>query len=435
MLKGSLIPYLELEDQALLNSILEGTVDWETVLQYVSSENFRYRPYRNTECMQLINDKDDIRDFMCPFDTHYPYYKQSVPTVSTAVSYYTKKCKAKMILEQSVPLYLDPLDLFYIERGNVFHKYLYDKLRAKEIPLFSKEIGISGRADGLYVTSDGKVVLTEFKTTSLMEWSIEKYLPRKDHVLQVSFYAYLLRENYDIVPDYFELYYNSFDSFFKVRLINDIDYDDIERKLVEFVEWYNNNIAGKKYEFDPTSLAFDIPESDKRREAWECCYCPFWLVCPYGRATVTYKSTKTTETCSVYESWRSGRYKTYYTVAGYEVPGSQGVTIVHDYDIDEKFTQTAWSRFKVLAYLRELPSVATQYQLKLIREREKAYQEYLEKKKQEEAEKKGEVEAKVKSVSKSGKVQVGVKKPSVTEEVERSNFLPRFIKKPFRPGS
>ena len=120
---------------------------------------------------------------------------------------------------------------------------------------------VVGRLDELIFLPGEGWILIDKKTTVNMPSS-----PYEHHIIQLKIYAYLLKQNYDIRPDYIGIVYIDHGSK-KVEVFTE-EYQD-EDDLIEVLLGQAHDIR----------QALETGEEPDLNPGWWCKYCPFYTIC------------------------------------------------------------------------------------------------------------------------------------------------------------
>jgi len=282
-------------------------------------------PYDWISCIKMRH--ANTKDVMCPVDNHYSSMSNGIISVTSLKSSWKRAgCEMKLWFDFNIPFYIRPLDIYNATRGTLFHEVIMKNLDLKEYGVMKtfmidgKRRILSGRIDGILIEESNGVwqnILVDIKTTG----TPLSYLPKKDHILQLMLYDYLL-EHTGINIDGYELDYFQWDKWKPIRI--EADYrleDDTVREMV-----------GRAYEVIETDIpveetinavgqitppkGFNIPDREywveKRGyvDQWMCCYCPFWPICKHGGDFLNQIPTKSGETKAKdpYSKFTQSRY-------------------------------------------------------------------------------------------------------------------------------
>jgi len=188
-------------------------------------------------------------------------------------------CKRKVVLEyakyEKTPYNLQTLLNF--TRGNMYHELVYQWLKwSEEFTIGEKEFNVSaGLPDKVTGTFDVTFkdlktnlnILADIKTASSNQFKkFIDYLPKPEHIMQLSAYAYgykKLNHSFDLLMMMYFSNGSDHPQFYFV------DYNpDIENKFNEYIQAVNDYETSKK-------LPARLDATFNKDLAWSCDYCNF----------------------------------------------------------------------------------------------------------------------------------------------------------------
>lgn len=174
-------------------------------------------------------------------------------------------CLRKVVLQIRNDVYLDPRELYYSFRGQLFHTVIAQAQEEKAIveQRFERDIA------GITLVGHPDVIYPEQK--KLVDYKSTRRIPKEDipyahHSLQVNLYRYLAAPKYQI--DHLEIVYFDMSNIKRVR-VPLIDNHTLMDWLVPRLKELKEALEGGK-----------LPERTDSKGIWQCDgYCPFTNLC------------------------------------------------------------------------------------------------------------------------------------------------------------
>lgn len=178
---------------------------------------------------------------------------------------------------------LDDRSLRNFAVGDVFHDFFQKITAEKGISILSEDkmtivdeegnVLLSGRPDDLIRTPTGKLILYDYKTVHSKKFHYLVGGERDKHYeKQVLVYYLMLKDKFPELNDLRILYISKDDLCLKEMpvWINDKTVAAVKKEIDEINDYWKRQV-------EPPAQ----PQAD-----WECKYCPYQSVCPYGKETI-----------------------------------------------------------------------------------------------------------------------------------------------------